>query len=178
DEVTLVTDRGEMRSAELTPAVSVRLVERDSADPVGTYLGLLASNRSQDHRRLSIATVGVAARDVLVSYVSEVPVWKATYRLVFPTGGTPVLQGWAVVDNTIGEDWNDVELSLVAGAPQSFIQPLSQPLYAQRPVVGIARVSTQAPQVHQETLAERSAGVTGRVMDANGAALPGVTVAA
>jgi hypothetical protein len=154
DEVTLVTDAGAMRSVELGPAVSMRLVERDSADQVSAYLGLLASNRSQDHRRLTIATVGVAARDVLVSYVSEVPVWKATYRLVLPTGGTPVLQGWAVVDNTIGEDWNDVELSLVAGAPQSFIQPLSQPLFAQRPVVGLSRVSLPGPQVHQETLTE------------------------
>jgi hypothetical protein len=178
DELTLVTDAGDMRSVELTPAVSVKLAERDSADQVSAYLGLLASNRSQDHRRMTIETVGAAARDILVSYVSEVPVWKTTYRLVLPSNGVPVLQGWAIVDNTIGEDWNDVELSLVAGAPQSFIQPLSQPLYAQRPVVGIARVSAQAPQVHQETLAERSAGVTGRVMDASGGILPGVTVAA
>ena len=155
DELTLVTDAGDMRSVELTPAVSVKLAERESAEQVSAYLGLLASNRSQDHRRMTIATVGTAARDLLVSYVSEVPVWKTTYRLVLPNGGAPVLQGWAVVDNTIGEDWNDVELSLVAGAPQSFIQPLSQPLYVQRPVVGLSRTSMQAPQVHQETLTER-----------------------
>jgi len=155
DELTLVTDAGDMRSVELTPAVSVKLAERESAEQVSAYLGLLASNRSQDHRRMTIATVGTAARDLLVSYVSEVPVWKTTYRLVLPNGGAPVLQGWAVVDNTIGEDWNEVELSLVAGAPQSFIQPLSQPLYVQRPVVGLSRTNMQAPQVHQETLTER-----------------------
>jgi hypothetical protein len=39
------------------------------------------------------------------------------------------MQGWAVVDNTVGADWENVQLSLVAGAPQSFIQPLSQPIY-------------------------------------------------
>jgi hypothetical protein len=178
DELTLMTDAGELRSVELGPAVSVRLAERDSADQVSAYLGLLASNRSQDHRRMTIATVGAAARDVLVSYVSEVPVWKTTYRLVLPTGGTPVLQGWAVVDNTISEDWNDVELSLVAGAPQSFIQPLSQPLYAQRPVVGLSRVNLPNPQLHQETLTERAGGLTGRVLDAQGISLPGVTVTA
>jgi hypothetical protein len=116
DELTLITDAGDMRSVELTPAVSVKLAERESAEQVSAYLGLLASNRSQDHRRMTIATVGTAPRDLLVSYVSEVPVWKTTYRLVLPNGGAPVLQGWAVVDNTIGEDWNDVELSLVAGA--------------------------------------------------------------
>ena len=157
DELTLITDAGDMRSVELTPAVSVKLAERESAEQVSAYLGLLASNRSQDHRRMTIATVGTAARDLLVSYVSEVPVWKTTYRLVLPNGGAPVLQGWAVVDNTIGEDWNDVELSLVAGAPQSFIQPLSQPLYVKRPVVSLSRGSMLAPQVHQETLTEKGA---------------------
>jgi len=70
-----------------------------------------------------------------VSYISEVPIWKSTYRLVLPSksGEKPLLQGWAVVDNTIGEDWTGVELSLVAGSPQSFIQQLSQPFYAGGP---------------------------------------------
>ena len=64
-----------------------------------------------------------------MSYISEVPVWKSTYRIVFPRvpNGTATMQGWAVVDNTVGADWDNVQLSLVAGAPQSFIQPLSQP---------------------------------------------------
>jgi hypothetical protein len=172
DELTLVTDGGDIRSVELGPGVSVKLAERESADQVGAYLGLLASNRSQNRRRLTIATVGTTEREVMVSYISEVPVWKTTYRLVLPTGGTPVLQGWAVVDNTIGEDWNNVELSLVAGAPQSFIQPLSQPLYTQRPTIGISRVNGPIPQVHQETMSERgserSGYAGGRGMDQPG----------
>ena len=49
-----------------------------------------------------------------------------------------MVQGWAVVDNTVGADWDNVQLSLVAGAPQSFIQPLSQPLYTRRPEIPIA----------------------------------------
>ena len=182
DELTLVTDAGDIRSMELGPGVGVKLAERDSADQVGAYLGLLASNRSQNRRRLTIATVGNAEREVMVSYISEVPVWKTTYRLVLPAGGKPVLQGWAVVDNTIGEDWNNVELSLVAGAPQSFIQPLSQPLYAQRPTIGLSRVIGANPQLHQETMSERgserSGGAGGRVIDQQGRVMPGVTVTA
>ena len=45
---------------------------------------LVASVRDQDLRRLTIATRGTGDRDLFVSYVSEVPVWKATYRLVLP----------------------------------------------------------------------------------------------
>jgi hypothetical protein len=180
DEVTLVSDAGELRSIELTPAVTVKLAERASVDQVSGYLGLLASTRGQDRRTMTISAVGDGSRDVMVGYVSEVPVWKTTYRIVLPAnaGAAPILQGWAIVDNTIGEDWNDVELSLVAGAPQSFVQPLSQPVYTQRPVVGVSRAATPAPQVHAETSAARGSSLSGRVVDQNGAALPGAAVTA
>lgn len=157
DEMTLVSDAGDVRVVEITPAVTVRLAERDTTEQVGAYLGLLASARAQDRRRMSIATAGGGDRDLLVSYVSEVPIWKTTYRIVLPTktGGKPLLQGWAIVDNTIGEDWRNVELSLVAGAPQSFIQQISQPLYTQRPVVPLPQTLLTAPQTHGATLTER-----------------------
>jgi hypothetical protein len=156
DEVTLVSDRGEVHSIALTPATAVRLAERESADRVSGYLGLLASTRAQDRRTMTISAIGEGNRDVMVGYISEVPVWKTTYRIVLPPGGrgAPVLHGWAIVDNTIGEDWNGVELSLVAGAPQSFVQPVSQPIYAQRPVVAASRTAMPAVQIHGETGAE------------------------
>ena len=76
----------------------------------------------------------------------------------------PLLQGWAIVDNTVGEDWSDVELSLVAGAPQSFIQQLSQPYYARRPVVPLPESVQLTPQTHAATLEQKEVeGVTGGV---------------
>jgi hypothetical protein len=59
------------------------------------------------------------------------------------------MQGWAVVDNTVGADWENVQLSLVAGAPQSFIQPLSQPIYTRRPEIPIATEAQLTPQTHE-----------------------------
>lgn len=154
DELTLVTDAGAVRTFELREGVGVRLLEADLRSELGQYLDLIGSTRAQDVRRLSVATVGTGARDLFVSYVSEVPVWKTTYRLVIPPESTrkPFLQGWAVVDNTLGEDWADVQLSLVAGAPQSFVQPLSQPLYTRRPVVPIAAGVLTTPQTHGATI--------------------------
>jgi len=155
EEMTLIGDGGDIRVLEITPAVTVRLAERDSAQQVGAYMGLLASSRGRDQRLLKISTAGTGERDLLVGYISEVPVWKTTYRIVLPSrGGAPLLQAWAIVDNTIGEDWQNVELSLVAGAPQSFLQQLSQPLYAQRPVVPLPKSLLVMPQTHQSTLAE------------------------
>jgi len=59
-----------------------------------------------------------------------------------------------VVDNTVGADWDSVQLSLVAGAPQSFIQPLSQPLYTRRAEIPIATGVETTPQTHEAAEAE------------------------
>ncbi|HET9372736.1 MAG TPA: carboxypeptidase-like regulatory domain-containing protein, partial [Vicinamibacterales bacterium] len=179
---SLVTDNGDLRSIALDAGVSVRIVDAELREEVGKYLAVTASARDQDLRRLTIATAGSGDRDLLVSYVSEVPVWKATYRLVLPPSGEarrPMLQGWAVVDNTIGEDWTAIDLSLVAGAPQSFIQHISQPFYLQRPIVPLPAQVLLAPQTHQGALAAAGPGaIAGVVRDASGGVLPGVTVIA
>jgi hypothetical protein len=178
DLATLVSDSGEVRSVELTPAVTVRLAERDLNDEVGRYLGLLASVRQQDIRRMTIDTAGSGDRQLYVSYISEVPVWKTTYRIVLPSkaGEQPLLQGWAIVDNTVGEDWSNVELSLVAGAPQSFIEQLSQPYYARRPVVAPPENAQLAPQTHEGAMTGGLAALAGIVTDASGAVVVGAQV--
>jgi hypothetical protein len=153
---SVMIDSGEMRNFDLTPAVSVRLAERDLTDEVGRYLNLVGSSRARDLRRMTISDSGNGDRDIFVSYISEVPVWKSTYRIILPekSGESPLLQGWAIVDNTIGEDWKDVQLSLIAGAPQSFIQDISQPLYARRPVVALPESAMLTPQTHEATMKE------------------------
>ena len=154
DQISIISDSGEVRVFDLTPTTSVRVAEKDVNDEVGKYLGLVASTRDQDVRRMTISTAGEGERNLLVSYISEVPVWKCTYRIVIPNEGKPLLQGWAIVDNTVGEDWKNVELSLVAGAPQSFVQQLSQPYYARRPVVPLPENAMITPQTHEATMEE------------------------
>jgi hypothetical protein len=154
DQISLVSDSGEVRVFDLTPTTSVRIAEKDVNEEIGKYLGLIASARDQDVRRMTISTAGSGERNLLVSYISEVPVWKSTYRIVVPSDGKPLLQGWAIVDNTVGEDWKNVELSLVAGAPQSFVQELSQPYYTRRPVVALPENAMITPQTHEATMEE------------------------
>jgi len=154
DVITIVGDDGAVRSVAIESDVSVRIDERDARGDLSRYLSVIASGRAQDVRRMVISAAGTGTRRLLVSYISEVPVWKSTYRLVLPDGdtGRPLLQGWAIVDNTVGEDWTNVDLSLVAGAPQSFIQQISQPFYVRRPVVPLPTTVQRTPQTHEATL--------------------------
>jgi hypothetical protein len=153
-QLSLVTDSGEVRTFDITPATSVRLLDHELNQEVGRYLSLVASTRDEDLRRMNISTSGTGERKLFVSYISEVPVWKSTYRIVLPTDSKakPLLQGWAIVDNTVGEDWNNVELSLIAGAPQSFVQEISRPYYARRPVVSLPAAAMLTPQTHEGAL--------------------------
>jgi hypothetical protein len=153
-ELSVVTDAGELRTFDVSPRLTVRVLEGDLRGDIRRYLDIVASTRQKDLRRMSIATGGTGDRQLYVSYISEVPIWKSTYRLVMPARAAdkPLLQGWAIVDNTIGEDWTGVELSLVAGSPQSFIQELSQPLYARRPVIPLPSSAQLSPQTHEATL--------------------------
>jgi hypothetical protein len=161
-DFSIVTDSGEMKNFELGPAVSVRLADHELNDEVGRYLNLVGSSRARDLRRMTVSASGSGDRDIFVSYISEVPVWKSTYRIILPEkpNEKPLLQGWAIVDNTIGEDWKDVQLSLIAGAPQSFIQNISQPLYARRPEIALPESAMLTPQTHEGTMQEEQASVS------------------
>jgi hypothetical protein len=194
-EFSVVSDGGDLRTFEWTPATSVRIAERDLNEEVGKYLNLLDSSRAADIRSMTLTASGSGEREIVVSYISEVPVWKSTYRILMPDkqGDEPLLQGWAVVDNTIGEDWNNVELSLVAGAPQSFVQNISQPYYVRRPEMPLPESAQLTPQTHEATLEQFAklqpgavagaasklggfTGLQGFVRDPTGAAVPNARV--
>jgi hypothetical protein len=149
--MTLVAGSGAVRVIELTPALSVRPLDAGLQSQLDRYLELLSTTHSTGLRHLTLDALGQGSRALQVSYISEVPVWKSTYRIVFPraANASAIVQGWAVVDNTVGADWDNVQLSLVAGAPQSFIQPLSQPLYVRRPEIAIATEEQLTPQTQE-----------------------------
>jgi hypothetical protein len=188
-EFSIVSDTGGMKNFDLGPGTSVRLAERDLSDEIGRYLNLVGSSRARDLRRMTISATGTGDRDILVSYISEVPIWKSTYRIILPEkpNEKPLLQGWAIVDNTVGEDWKDVQLSLVAAAPQSFIQDISQPYYARRPVVALPESMMLSPQTHEAAMnapgpppppsfAGGTGGLQGTVKDPSGAFVAGARV--
>lgn len=178
EHLSLVGDNGEVRTVELAAGFSVRLLEKGLPGKVDKYLDIVSLGRAADVRPMSIATEGTGKRNLFVSYVSEVPVWKSTYRVVLgnQAGSKPFLQGWAIVDNTIGQDWENVELSLVAGAPQSFIQQISKPYFRKRPEISMRDDVLTVPQTFESTLVGGPGRLTGRVTDASGAVVANVSV--
>ena len=164
ETVTLLTGAGELRTVDLAAATSVKLTDPKLQTLLKQYLTVLSSARSKDKRSVYIDSTGGATRDLVASYMIPTAVWKSSYRLLFNSpgepvqaSGEPVLEGWAIVDNTSGEDWNDVRLSVVSGRPISFITQLYEPRYVQRPMAELAEDRPVGPQVFQGTLGSLAA---------------------
>ncbi len=146
-----------MRSLKLSDVLRVRFLNPVLEGEFRRALETLALSHDTQKKAVSLMFAGQGKREVSVSYVVENPIWKTSYRLVLPTkkGGKPMLQGWAIVDNSSEEDWKDVRMALVSGRPISFQMDLYQPLYVPRPVVEPELFASLRPPTYEGAMANK-----------------------
>ncbi|NGM19249.1 DUF4139 domain-containing protein [Roseomonas stagni] len=132
--LTLVTEQG-LRSLTLPDGDGVRFADPDLAARLRRAAEALAAASTADSRQVEIRLAGATApREVSLGYVAAAPLWKPSWRLVVPAStGEARLQGWAVVENRSGADWDRVRLALVSGNPAAFAQALYAPIRVERP---------------------------------------------
>ena len=111
----------------------VRIGDRTLSVGLSRSLDISRSDGAWKPVSLTVRLAGDETHDLIVSYIHEVPIWRPAYRAWVETGKSVQLQGWAIVDNTSGEPWNDVDLTLVVGSPLSFRYNLHTPHHVQRP---------------------------------------------
>jgi hypothetical protein len=83
--------------------------------------------------------------DVVLTYVTESPAWKPSYRVVVGDKGKVMLEGWAIVDNTSGEDWKDVRVGVGSSSALSFRYDLWSVRQVQRTTLQDAEQFAVAP---------------------------------
>jgi len=157
--VTLMTDRG-LQQFILEDAEDLQFNDAVLRDKIGQALAALSGNRARDARTLELSTRGEGKRTVRVAYIVEAPVWKASYRLTLPADAASpkaALQGWATVENLSGQDWKDVELTLVSGRPVAFRQALYNAYYVNRPEVPVEVAGRLMPNVDRGGVAMKTA---------------------
>jgi hypothetical protein len=157
--LTLMLDSGEMRTVDLDAASGIRFPDVKLQAQFKDYLGALSAARSKDKRSVYIDSSDAKERQVVASYMIPAAVWKSSYRLIFGEKGQPTLEGWAIVDNTTGEDWTKVQLSLVSGRPISFVSQLYAPKYVNRPGAELADDAAARPVVHEGTFTSDGAPI-------------------
>ncbi|MFP2930175.1 hypothetical protein ACLESO_34260, partial [Pyxidicoccus sp. 3LG] len=142
---------GSLRTFDVLDISELEFLDEAVRKDLEFYLATVLSSYKKDSKRMSILTNGQGERELFVSYVVEAPVWKTSYRILLDEGEPPLLQGWALVDNTGDEDWVDVQLSLIAGLPVSFVHDLYNPRYMKRPVVEVRTEAAAAPVIPEES---------------------------
>ena len=143
--VTLI-DGDEMHVVRLSKVRGITLEDGDLAMQINRTLDASAGEGMYQQVDVSIRLTGANSHKLLVSYVAAAPMWKPTYRVVLPKEkkGKALLQGWAVVDNTSGEEWNQISLGLTSGAPIAFRYDLHTPRDVQRSDLTESGVRRQA----------------------------------
>jgi hypothetical protein len=149
--LNLLTDNG-LRSIPLPQVQQLRVLNEQLNAELRQALAVLATSHDTQKKTVALDFSGQGNRRVRVGYIMETPVWKTSYRLVLSDTEAPFLQGWALVENTTDEDWQDVRLSLISGRPISFTMDMYEPLYAQRPVVVPEVYAALRPQTYGQAM--------------------------
>jgi hypothetical protein len=108
---------------------------------------------------MTIALAGPRPHKLRLSYVTEAPSWKPSYRVVVDDAGEGRskvrLEGWAIVDNTSGEDWKRVRLGVGSSSAMSFRFDLRSVREVARETLPGAELFAVAPPVGGATFGGR-----------------------
>jgi uncharacterized protein DUF4139 len=146
--LSLLSD-GALHQIVVEEIESLKILDPALQQQVDDALDALSRQRERDRRDLVIHLDGEGERVVRVGFVAEVPLWKSTYRLVLPpvaSAENATLTSFAVVENRTGEDWNDVDVTLVSGNPVTFQQAIYDAYYVTRPTVPVEVVGRVLPR--------------------------------
>jgi hypothetical protein len=98
---------------------SLTVVDRDSKKPLSVTIPR-SQGEDGTYLTMTLETSDTKHAQVLLTYVTEAPAWKPSYRVVVGKEGKVMLEGWAVVDNTTSEDWKGVLVGVGASSALAF----------------------------------------------------------
>ena len=152
-----MTDKG-LEQFILEDADSLKFSDPAIQAQLEKALKAIAANSEKDARTLRLVSMGKEKRKLRVGYLVSAPLWKVSYRLVLsgaPDAKQATLQGWATLENLSGQDWKDVDLTLVSGRPVTFRQELYRSYMVDRPEAPVEVGGKLAPGVDEGAVARQ-----------------------
>lgn len=147
-----------LQSIPMAQVQKIKLLNEALNQELRQALEVLATGHDNEKKAVGLMFDGEGSRRVSVSYIAAMPIWKTSYRLVLDGEKPAFLQGWAIVENTTDEDWNNIQLSLVSGRPISFTMNLYEPVYTERPEAQLELHSSLKPQVYNQEMEQLNRG--------------------
>ena len=156
--VVVQADDERIRSFDIDAIQGLQVQDAEAREDLKFFLDAVTSERKKNMKGVTIFVEGEKP-DLAISYITQMPSWRVSYRLAYFKDRT-LLQGWGIIDNRLDEDLHDVQLSLVAGKPISFIYDIYTPRLIQRPIVREEVRTVSAPvelEAGEEELAKEEA---------------------
>ncbi len=167
NRVSLMTPDG-LQQIILEDTDTVQFVDSALQAQLEAALAAIARHNTPDRRALQVRVAGTGERAIRVGYVIETPLWKTSYRLTMDgtqAADAAAMQGWAILENLSGEDWQDIELTVVSGNPVTFRQALYDSYFVFRPEIPV--------EVLGRVLPPADTGAMASMMQAEGRARSG-----
>ncbi|MCK5579276.1 MAG: hypothetical protein KAI63_07120, partial [Planctomycetes bacterium] len=137
-KLVLLGEDGAIKPFNLLEITSMKLLDEPIQKDLKRILDIYLKSKYTDRKTVQIETRGKGERNILIGYLIEMPIWKTSYRLILNDKEKPFLQGWAILENPTDEDWDDVQMSFVAGNPISFKLDLYTSYYPPRPTIHLS----------------------------------------
>lgn len=118
--VSMYLPGGRLATYPLTKVLSVHLNEEQTRQDITFSLDLTKNKSKDDMQKLSVFFANVdTAKQLICRYGFQVSEWKSSYRMSCNQDDPShlMLHGLAIIENSLWEDWNDVKVTLVVGAP-------------------------------------------------------------
>lgn len=139
---------------ELDALTGLHIQDGQAAHDLSYFLD---TSMAEDERRTVTVRLSEGEHNLMLHYVAPSPTWRVSYRIVAESEkgggrGKALLQGWGLFDNRLDEDLEEVQVTLVAGQPISFIYELYASRIPQRPRVQDQARIAPGPIEYQEAL--------------------------
>jgi hypothetical protein len=146
---------------------AIRALELLESESESELAHLLRSVQARDERESATLLLkpGHDGKTLHVRYIAPAPAWRVSYRLLIQELSSEtniILQGFGVFDNTLDEDLENVQLTLMAGMPVSFQYLLHEPNTPARAVVEDEKRSVDAPVQFAAALREEATQMPSR----------------
>ncbi|HEY1015734.1 MAG TPA: histidine kinase dimerization/phospho-acceptor domain-containing protein, partial [Herpetosiphonaceae bacterium] len=128
----LVHHDAQIRIAALDRITRIQLHDQRSDQDVSFFLDV---SRIEHTRTTLTLRFAEGDHDLTVAYLAPAPTWRISYRLVRVSATEARLLAWGLFDNSLGEDLENVALTLMSGRPISFEYELYETRIPPRPHV-------------------------------------------
>jgi hypothetical protein len=135
--IAVLAEAGEIQQILLDDATELQFSDASDQDAIARGLAALRDAGRALMLDVTLNSSEADTRDISLGWLQPTPVWKTAWRVEDGPKGVE-LTAWAVIENTTGQDWNAVELTLATGAVQALQAQLYDRLEAARKLANTA----------------------------------------